>query len=504
MGDVSGAAAAVGTASDRQLESFRRLAFTAAPICVSIAALITIAVHRYLGLANADALLPSLMSTQHWTLFYWGQDRLANVVPLVAIPVRDPLWNFRVQSVVIASAFFTLIAIFVGFHLRETGRRVRPAAHAAITFVAGLVVMAPMRSIAGYRFVFEQLYCVSVLLILLGSVAWIRSQRYVLGAVLIQLALLINPSLLLAVPLLLLLDVEPIANRRRLAGLAAVVLAAFLVTGRAAARFATGPDVDEPYGEFRLGHLRSGIESAGRNIAHSMHAPLALGVAGAAVVIVAARSPRLGRRARLLYACVPCFSALWFLAFSTNGWVELNLYEFRYFYPLYITFMLFIAGATAEIGTRIPWATGAPASHRAPIWVATAAPVALLVPLLTTSGVDIGWIQSTKRDAVAAGEYEVDFVAGNYWHTWPVVVARRAEGDEVLGVTFRSDPLLDDIETRLADAVRDGRPIRVVCVLLDAVSCASEFTVRTGEPWIVSRTVSPDPLVIEIRPGAAT
>jgi hypothetical protein len=40
---------------------------------------------------HADSLLPVLISTQRWTPFFWGQDRFGMLVPLVAMPIRDPL-----------------------------------------------------------------------------------------------------------------------------------------------------------------------------------------------------------------------------------------------------------------------------------------------------------------------------------------------------------------------------------------------------------------------------
>ncbi len=42
---------------------------------------------------NADVILNSVMSLQNITPFYWGQNRLLNVVPLLAWPIRDPALN---------------------------------------------------------------------------------------------------------------------------------------------------------------------------------------------------------------------------------------------------------------------------------------------------------------------------------------------------------------------------------------------------------------------------
>ncbi|MCM2335078.1 MAG: hypothetical protein NDI82_14180, partial [Anaeromyxobacteraceae bacterium] len=38
-----------------------------------------------------------LVSLQRWTPFYWDQERYGMLVPLLALPVRDPLWNLLLQ-----------------------------------------------------------------------------------------------------------------------------------------------------------------------------------------------------------------------------------------------------------------------------------------------------------------------------------------------------------------------------------------------------------------------
>lgn len=55
--------------------------------------LLTGASEEFLQHHHADSLLYSLASLQHWTPFYWGQDRLGMFYALPAVAVADPLWN---------------------------------------------------------------------------------------------------------------------------------------------------------------------------------------------------------------------------------------------------------------------------------------------------------------------------------------------------------------------------------------------------------------------------
>ncbi len=66
---------------------------------------------------HADSLVPVLISTQHWSLFYWGQNRFGTLLPLLAAPVANPLHNLYVQSFLnaaAAAAWFFLLARWLG------------------------------------------------------------------------------------------------------------------------------------------------------------------------------------------------------------------------------------------------------------------------------------------------------------------------------------------------------------------------------------------------------
>jgi hypothetical protein len=61
---------------------------------------------------TSDSLLPILVSLQRWTPFFWRQDRVGMLVPLVALPVRHPLGNLLFQDAIYIfsglAAFFLL------------------------------------------------------------------------------------------------------------------------------------------------------------------------------------------------------------------------------------------------------------------------------------------------------------------------------------------------------------------------------------------------------------
>jgi hypothetical protein len=66
------------------------------------------AFHR---LHNSDSIVPVLVSLIRWTPFYWEQDRLGMLVPLLALPFRNPLANLLAESAF--NAFCGLAAFFL-------------------------------------------------------------------------------------------------------------------------------------------------------------------------------------------------------------------------------------------------------------------------------------------------------------------------------------------------------------------------------------------------------
>lgn len=68
---------------------------------------------------RADSAIFALASVHIWTPFFWAQDRLGMLLPLLAMPIVDPLANYLVQAILAALA--TILAL--GALAREAGAR---------------------------------------------------------------------------------------------------------------------------------------------------------------------------------------------------------------------------------------------------------------------------------------------------------------------------------------------------------------------------------------------
>ena len=98
-------------------------------------------IHRF---HQTDSLLPVLASCTKWTPFFWRQNRLGALVPLLASPFRNPRINLFIQAGL--NSFLGLLAIFLA--ARYVGGRRRWIAGGAIA--ALLLVCWPQPRIFNY------------------------------------------------------------------------------------------------------------------------------------------------------------------------------------------------------------------------------------------------------------------------------------------------------------------------------------------------------------------
>ena len=493
-------------------------------VAVTIVALATWSASRVLHLANADSLLPSLMSTQRLTWFYWGQDRLGNVVPTVAAPVRDERWNMTLQLFLIGLGWFTLAALFAANHLagrRTAGvtRPVAPSQVAAATVIAGIVTWAALPAATELVFVFEQLYAFAFAMFLFGL--WGVVQRgwgaRAVGAAALGAAMLINPSLVLYAPAVAVFPgVTPLRWHGRqprpaapIVRAFAVAAVAFLATSLAARQFGAPPGLDTGYNEFSLGKSLDHVDDAFANVGNSLRHPAALLLVAAPVVWLAWRARTLTPRLWALYLAAPLFALAWTLLFSGNTWVLMNALFPRYFFPLYAVGLLYVSAAAADAAGLLAARLRAPdlasgtvrridPGDRRRRWPAVLPLLAGAGGLVGISRVELDTLVATRPwvDVIAA--HDVDLAVGGYWATWPVVIEARAQGHDVLGVEGRAIAIDDLIAGRIRDDLAAGDRVTVLCTDSDAAQCTGTLNAWAPLPLAPGAVLSESPLVIEV------
>ncbi len=78
-------------------------------LCAGVAVMVSLGdFHRG---HHGDTLLPILVSLQRWTPFFWEQDRIGMLVPLLTIPLQNPFLNLLAQEAL--NIFAALAAMFL-------------------------------------------------------------------------------------------------------------------------------------------------------------------------------------------------------------------------------------------------------------------------------------------------------------------------------------------------------------------------------------------------------
>lgn len=470
---------------------------TVLSIIAVLAGLVSLAMCRGLPATNADSLLTALISTERLTVFYWGQNRLASVVPALASPVRQVRWNHLAQTAVLAASFFVLIGSFVRFHARRTRTRTTWPVLVVSTLFTGLVVLALLTTTSTYVLVLEQQYALSTVIFLggltaLGGTSW---KGHLAGVAALIVATMIIPSTILLTPLVVLTQ-RGARRRERWAVAGGAGLVSFVIASAASRTLAPEYPATRDYTDFSGRRLADGFGEAAGNLVGSVRPWPTLLVAAACVTILLSRRHSSVRVISATYVLCPVAAVGWVALFSANAWVETNQFAFRYFFIAYAAAMLPLAGAVTEAcawaairldASRLRPAVPAPLA-------ATVTAVVVVVGTVLVARTDIASIDAGAALADDAERHDADIVVGDYWRVWPAMFASRADGGDLLAAAPRAEVLRDEFLRR---ADRSGS-LNAYCLGVEAPSCVNDLNLATQTPWELVSVRSTRPLVIEV------
>jgi len=385
---------------------------------------------RFHALEHGDSIVPVLVSLQRWTPFYWDQERYGMLVPLLALPIRNPLWNLLFQRGCLVLAGLGAVVLLARHVLAG---RDWPLAGALAA--GALLAAAPAPWL--FEYLGDQPYGLSLLLALAGLALaepaagrrpW---PRLASGLVLVAAAHWVNAAtgiLLLALAVARAvadrLEGEPPgAVRDRLAVDGALLLAG-LAAGQVFLRLwpvltayplrldvAPLPLADLPAAWAAL------LANAWRDAGEWPAALLAGGGLGLALLSLPPLRPRLP--GALLRAAALLAAALAYALFAGSlAWVRDNAFHWRYLAPSAVLVHLAAVSLLAEPLARLP-RLARPAGAAALALVPALALAAYGGPSPARVRADLDRVAGRHTaDVLAAG---CRLVAGDYWSVWPAV-----------------------------------------------------------------------------------
>ena len=440
---------------------------------VAAAALLDLGtLHR---LEHGDSIVPVLVSLQRWTPLYWDQERYGMLVPLLALPVRDPLWNLLLQRGLMIFAGLAAVVLLARHLLAERDWPLVGAVAAAT-----LVLAAP----EAWRFEYlgDQPYGVSLALALAGLAfaepaaggARRSRRRLAAGLLLVLLAHWVNPATGVLLGLLALaraLEDWFTTDDRGLVRTRLLVDAGLLSLGLLAGQLSIAlyPAITGQPLRLTVGFLPVARWPA----AWSTMVARAWGEAGGwgwallagsalAAALMALPSSRSFRRDALVRAVTLAAAAVAYAAFvGVLAWVAENHHHPRYLAPAAVLLHLAVASLLAE-----PLARAVRASRPALAAALLALPLAALAvggaPSLARVRGDLDAVAGRFTEDVLAARCQL--VAGDYWSVWPAVwhaalVARERGLDwKVWGVTHRTTPTVLQWKSLPVASIRICRP----------------------------------------------
>lgn len=408
-------------------------------------------------LEDADSLVPVLVSLQRWTPFYWDQERYGMLVPLVATPVRDPLWNLLAQRGLLVLAGLS-VPLLVARHVLAG----RDWVLAGLLSTAGLLAAWPARW--SFDFLGSQPYGLALALSLAGLALaepggrWgPRWARWALGLGVVVAAHWVNAAAGLALlPLAAAragVDWLEGEDRRRLGRRLAVdaaLLAGGLAAGQGILRLNPpgGPYAGWSYSQIlpaaEWGHALASFARAVARAGGAWPILIAASAVAGAALLLALPPLRPHLRGALLRAAALALAGVAYAAgIALLRWVGENAWHPRYFAPSAVLIQVGAVGLLAEGLARLPGvARGAGGLALAAVPLAALA--AWGPPSLAGVRADLDRVAGRRTEGIL--QARCDLVAGDYWTVWPSVwhanaaLAARGVAGRIWGITHRCTP----------------------------------------------------------------
>ena len=448
---------------------------------------------------NADTVMYSVMAHEQLTLFYWGQNRLANAVAALTWPLRDAdlnLWTVLVIHALAWHGLLWLVAAATRLWTRD-GQTLPPvlAVYAVLTALSHGLLTPEARYVLvaeGQPYALSGVAMVAAWPWLTGTVRQgevVRQgdapqpqsiPRLFLAVAALTAGLGLNPG---ALTLLVCLAITAAwAGHSRPRAGAVVALGVVLTAAWQGAAHLWGPAIGQPsYLTLRTLQQKAHLLEALGNLWRTLALPwlaLALALMGGLAVV------RHGRReARILGVLLAALAVAWLGLFASNRWVVINHLHFKYFFPV-VLFALWLGGWAAAAAVRA-WP-----DQRIERWTA----MALVVALLSAGvGAQNRWMIASFA-SLAPAEQRLRqlptsprplLVGGDYWQVWPLVHRALAADRPVFGTAERGDARRGTLLQQLAATAEsaDATPWIAVCVGAPEATCQGDLQNLTRRPW---------------------
>ncbi|MCP9808592.1 hypothetical protein KBY58_03995 [Cyanobium sp. HWJ4-Hawea] len=467
---------------------------------------------------DADIIVSTLASLKNPTLYYWGQDRLFSLIPMMLLPFRNIEWNLYLNTFFHAAFFSALILII---QQSIDGNRIKTIG----TLMATLIVLNYIMP-TSELFTFAkhaQPYAASTVFMI--AAFWIDSRltrpenwkkQIAICTVIAIVSLLLNPlTLLFGLGLLLprsitypklhlsaFQDRDGITNLRWLA----ILFSAFLVAVISKYFYSQSYDITRTTLGVNISYFTPALRITVERLIESFDRNY-FAMCAAALGFLTCLYTCLSRLSDFIYnilteevlspkqtaetvasiplydaiACAAIVNLLTLIPILSSEWYRLNDYSLRYIFPVYlviiiglcriINFIFSLLLVNSMLSSNIHSARGirnvgtymALTSCIVAILISSFRPIA---PSLLTYK-EFSRVQPAYRDLLNSVQVtDNTFIGGSYWLSWPFKALGLSEGYDIGVITDRSrfDPISRQREDILDDHIRKGEGFTFICL----------------------------------------
>lgn len=421
---------------------------------------------------NADVIMNSIMSLQKVTIFYWGQNRLFNLVPLILSPIKAPGYNLGIHLVFFSFTFFMLLYIIAGI-LKKRASDLFLHSQRMIFFVLVFCLFFLFKPSTVFDIVIGHIeYSLSYLLLIVCFLFLLSKQIPVffkLSGSIVMLFLATGVNFSIVIPALFLalhMFLSRKTHRRSilLIGFSAIF---FFFIWQWISSYSPSPGIS--YGDFDLSDLVNNLIKVTKNIAQAIY-PLRVCCFSIISILTLLFSPKRMNNLLVIDLCSLAFLCCgWIFLFSNSAWIHANQYHFRYFILTLMGFLIilvFFILRTLDV------------LHPSKLLYKTIL-CSLILYFLISSFPFQPWEKYSVFERVGSVTVkeegnQVTFYGGDYWYVWPAVMRDLIQGKEAFGICFRGDSNRSNVVSSAEQESESRGYVKIICLNASETDCQGQ------------------------------
>lgn len=472
----------------------RRLFFSHRYSALALAWLLLISLLTVINIApkylNADTLMHSVMSLQNVTLYYWGQNRLLNVLPAAASLIKSPSINLAAILILSSLFFFAFLYVLSRAASKLIGPKIESLLALNVFIIISTIFVLIFTPHAVSEIAIGHIeYSVPALLFIVACIKIFSMQirgewkNLIVPTASIFLAIGINPATV--IPAFFVSIASATYNKKAGLGEIALLLASgisFFLWN-----FISKQHGEISYNVFEIAILNDGLYKAVVGMLSAVDLTIILSAIAifytariCCVVFNTTENIEPIPIIRYINYFVILFSIGWLLLFSSSKWVEMNGFAWRYFIYIFFSFAFIFAIYIAKYLKRL--------NSKKTIFLTFLVALSFITQMFLNMNSfhfkDYKVFQRVNSLTQPGG----GLYSGDYWVVWPSVLRDMMSGYEAYGLTYRGESNNKAARDFVLREINKHGRAKVHCLNDIIQNCISQINVVAGPFYVLGST----------------